>query len=273
MKTWEIKADGKIIRIQALKAEVAPLKNYIDQVVNIQQYHKELSGILGGKERATNYYSPFSKNGKILYEAQYEEEKNTFLEIISTKTLKKEDLPSIIKRSLEIYEKHIPIVDNRITPADIEIKNKVVNDLQEKQQAKRDAFIAKYCGKMILIQDHQMAVVLTMTFDDSDSMADYFYPHARLGVPMAIGVLAKGPQRESTARKFLTNYPELNKHTWTWKTETYSGGHGNYLISDWNKEKKKAHAYNGRSEVSTRWEISFDKYGKDFHTYKDYPDK
>ena len=47
-------------------------------------------------------------------------------------------------------------------------------------------------------------------------------------------------------------------------------GHGNYLMSEWLDEKVKQKAYDGREEVSIRFEIRFDKWSKEFHPYKNY---
>jgi hypothetical protein len=65
---------------------------------------------------------------------------------------------------------------------------------------------------------------------------DHFDYHARLGCPDFLLLLVKKGrpnfgQTETLARKALSLCPELQRLDWTWHSERYAGGHGNYLQS------------------------------------------
>ena len=48
-------------------------------------------------------------------------------------------------------------------------------------------------------------------------------------------------------------------------------GHGNYLMSEYTGHSEKRKSYDGREEVSTRWEIRFNSYQREMLAYRDYP--
>ncbi len=110
-----------------------------------------------------------------------------------------------------------------------------------------------------------------MTFDDSDTQTNYFCPHAQIGDDMLLAIAPKQPEREALARIVLALYPELAKLSWTWHTENYSMGHGNYLMSEYTEHQENHRAYDGREKVNTRWEIRFNSYQREMLAYRDYP--
>jgi len=97
------------------------------------------------------------------------------------------------------------------------------------------AFIAAY-GRLganqVTIPEGSLAVTLSLKFNDSAAQVDHFDYHAPLGCPAFLVLLAKKQaQTEHLARKALSACAELHALDWTWKSEKYGGGHGNYLIS------------------------------------------
>ena len=79
---------------------------------------------------------------------------------------------------------------------------------------------------------HQTAVTLCLKYNGSNPQVDHFDYHARLGCPdYLILLVRKQPQTEALARRALSLCPGLQRLDWTWHTERYAGGHGNYLQS------------------------------------------
>jgi hypothetical protein len=80
-----------------------------------------------------------------------------------------------------------------------------------------------------------MAVTLCAKFNDSAPQVDHFNYHARFGCPdFALLIVPKQAKTERLARQALSLCPDLAVGIgleWTWKSETWSMGHGNYLQS------------------------------------------
>jgi hypothetical protein len=80
-----------------------------------------------------------------------------------------------------------------------------------------------------------MAVTLCAKFNDSAPQVDHFNYHAGLGCPdFALLIVPKQSKTERLARQTLSLCPDLAVGTgldWTWKSETWRGGNGNYLQS------------------------------------------
>jgi hypothetical protein len=99
-------------------------------------------------------------------------------------------------------------------------------------------FIAAYgqpdAPKISLPYGH-MAVTLCAKFNDSAPQVDHFDYHAGLGCPdFALLIVPKQSKTEKLARQALSLCPKLAVGAgldWTWKSETWSTGHGNYLQS------------------------------------------
>jgi len=105
------------------------------------------------------------------------------------------------------------------------------------------AFICAYGrpgANQIPVPEGSMAVTLSLKFNDSAPQVDHFEYHAPTGCPAFIvlhvkkqGAKPRFGQTENLARKALTACPELHTLDWTWKSEKYAGGHGNYLQSSY----------------------------------------
>jgi hypothetical protein len=253
-RTWDLKLDGdQTIKVKALKKDAERVGQAIRDTLNIHQHFTEITGIIGGKEYQTTYYSPFGVGS---------------LPAVIV------DTAAIITQAKTIFKKHLPIVDNRKTLEEVKKNNELAQVVKEKHEAKAEAFLAEYCGQEVLDRPiDQVAIVLQVTFDDSDIQTDYFNKHASIGPRMLLGFVPQGTRKETVARRILGEYPKLCKLNWEWHTENYSGGHGNYLESEYTGKTIKHHAYNGRKEVTIKYEIRFDSYSRAFRTYKDYPGK
>jgi hypothetical protein len=112
-----------------------------------------------------------------------------------------------------------------------------------------------------------MAVTLCAKFNDSAPQVDHFNYHAGLGCPdFALLFVPKQSKTERLARQALSLCPELAVGAgleWTWKSETWRGGHGNYLQStpfELPPELRGCATYTfGRNTPLTHafWEIEF----------------
>ncbi len=130
------------------------------------------------------------------------------------------------------------------------------------------AFICAYgrpTANQIPVPEGSMAVTLTLRYNDSAAQVDHFNYHAGLGCPAFIVLLVKKQaQTENLARKALTACPELHTLDWSWKSEKYGGGHGNYLISSAidlsvavTQSMTAKHTFSGLPVTRASWEIQF----------------
>ena len=72
----------------------------------------------------------------------------------------------------------------------------------------------------------------SVKFDNSDIQSDYFDRHASLSQDFAVLIVKRQAEKEALARRALALCPDLKDFKWTWHTEKWSMGHGNYLESD-----------------------------------------
>lgn len=271
--TYEFKIDGRTIGVHAQKDMAEQIIRRFQKLTRIHQYIKEISGVIGGEEHSSVLYTLFSPSG---FPVQNEPEfKNAVAAFASSlpEVLTPQSAVPFIEQADAIFNKHIPVKDTRKTPEQIAESNARGEQFRAELKSKQEAWEAQWCkpGGTITVPEGKMAVYLQMTYDDSDSMTDYFSPHASIGPGMLLGMVSRGPKTEKIARHVLAKYPDLAKLNWKWNVENYSMGHGNYLQSDWTDHKEPKHGYDGREEVTTRWEIEFWSHKKEFDVYKDYP--
>jgi len=130
------------------------------------------------------------------------------------------------------------------------------------------AFIAAYgrpTANQIPVPEGSMAVTLSLKFNDSAPQVDHFEYHAPTGCPAFLVLLVKKQaQTENLARKALTACPELHNLDWSWKSEKYGGGHGNYLLSSAidlpvtvTQSLTARHTFSGQPVTRAFWEIQF----------------
>lgn len=168
-------------------------------------------------------------------------------------------------------------------PAPSEVEARRRDD--ERLRAERDAKFIAFCGQpgapLVEIPDGMMAVTLSLKYDNSDSMTDYFDRHAPLSPEFLVLLVKKQAQTERLARKALAQAslgrPELSLDGWKWKTEKYSMGHGNYLTSGGfslpeTLQGLETH-YRGGQVTHAHWEIEFTcggRYGRPLHPHASY---
>ena len=128
----------------------------------------------------------------------------------------------------------------------------------------------------------QMAVTLCAKFNDSAPQVDHFNYHAHLGCPeFALLIVPKQAKTEKLARRALSLIPDLaigGNVDWTWKSEHWSGGNGNYLQSssfELPPELRSAaiHTFGGEPVSHAFWEIEFTTNLREGQTVELYPHK
>lgn len=165
----------------------------------------------------------------------------------------------------------IPEVDRRRTPEQIAQQKQAGEQAQAQREAWDQAFIAAHClPQIIAVPAGQMAIILQMTYDNSDPMSDYYHPHATYGCAMLLAAVSSQSRTEALARLVLARYPTLSAREWGWHTENYSGGHGNYLQSDFLDEPLDLPAHRLHGNPRLRYEIWFERPGE-YHPWREYP--
>lgn len=87
-------------------------------------------------------------------------------------------------------------------------------------------------------------------------MTDYFNRHS-LVERRLLAIVRKQSETERLARRIIEQVPELKDNEFTWHTEKYSMGHGNYLEAKRSHETRDHKAYDGREEVNCFYEVTF----------------
>ncbi len=278
MGTWKARFDGREVLIHATKDEARAMSSAVQKVLKIDQYHRELSGVIGEEEHGCELWTLGMASGvPLVDEAAYEVDKAALLASIG-QDVTAAVVPTITAAARAVFQKHLPVVDKRLTR---EAKN--AEDAERTARETASASVAEtrvaewaatWCNSAdkVRVPDGNMAVVIQMTYDNSDSMTDYYSPHCSYGEAMLLGIVRKGARTEVTARRLLGGYAELAKLEWKWKSQTYSGGHGNFLTSTTAAGVAEGvTTYGGDKNPSCVWEISFERYRCDFLPFRGYP--
>ena len=281
MRTWQIPVIAKrqvvaTINVKSQKKDAAKaVAKAIVKLLEIDYYKRELTGVLGVSERESVCMviggSPNIPQNPAAYKADVDRFLKNLPPVIDEKKAEE-----IIEEAKFLFKKHVFTEDKRQTAKEHaeeeEEYSKISEEFDAGKKAEELAFVNEWClPDKIYIPDGMMSVYLEITFDDSDMRSDYFSSHRQIGHDMLLGIVHKQNEAERLARSILARYPELSALGWQWKTEKYSMGHGNYLISEWTKTIPQK-AYDGRTEVNTRFEIRFgtSKWTKEMYPYKNY---
>lgn len=187
----------------------------------------------------------------------YEKEYQRLFDLFNGK-VNKANIAQFMKeasKSLETIKANVRIVDKRRTKEELEERNREYRARMEEQRKKQEEFDRQ----SIKIPEGKMGIVLDLCFDDSDMMTDYFCPNYNLESRL-LAIVKKQPEKEALARRIADQIPELKGISWTWHTEKYSMGHGNYLKAAGSQEIRKHKAYDDREEVHCFYEVTFSSY-------------
>jgi len=181
--------------------------------------------------------------------------------------INKENLKEFLEeagKSLKTIMDNPRIEDKRKTREELEEKDRELKARMEEERKKREEFERQ----SVEIPKDKMGICLDLCFDDSDIMTDYFSPHRSLEKRL-LAIVKRQPQKEALARRIASQIPDLKDFEWTWHTENYSMGHGNYLSATKVHETRKHDAYDGRKEVACFYEITFNGWDREIphHQY------
>lgn len=162
------------------------------------------------------------------------------------------------EESKKIIQLERPIRDQRKPKEELEKQDREFKAMQEEQQKRQEEFDRQ----SVEIPSGKIGICLDVCFNDSDIMTDYFNRH-RLLERRLIAIVRKQSETERLARRIIEQVPELKDKEFTWHTEKYSMGHGNYLEATKSHETRDFKAYDGREEVSCFYEVTFTYAGSD----------
>ena len=273
MKVQQFKFHGKFYTVKALKATGEALVHELHRLAILNHYWIEVTGIRGETEDRHQVMALYADgDGAALIDPAY------WTEILPAFAAK---IPAVIDDALaqrlasearELFRNYIPVVDKTRTEeqvaAEAEASRQAIEEAAMKRAEQNAAFLAEWAepGTFETRPDGMMAVTISQHYDNSDAMTDYFSPHTPYGPDYLVGIVAKQAQTQALARSVIARYPELARLTWSWHTETYSGGHGNYLMSA-NvgnlPETVQTYGPTGTRGPAWWWEIEFNGYSKE----------
>jgi len=270
------------VQVQAKKTLVQDFARKGGRLWNMGQWCRELGGVIGERETSHLTMSMFGGNrGEIADPEAFEQDRAAWLESLPETIKGNAELAKYASSAVDIFERHVPTVDNRETPsqrAQSIAARQIAYEEREKELAAKSAdFRAIFSnGEKVTVPTGMMAVTIKPHYDNSDTMTDYFdrrasYPHSS---PLILGLVRKGQQREATARRVLSAYPELEAIGWTWKDQNYSMGGGYFLESEYTGERIEGHkTYGGQTDPGYYYIIKIDKWseGKELYCWRDYP--
>ena len=159
-----------------------------------------------------------------------------------------------------------PVDDNRRTPDQDAAQKAEFAENQRKQaddeKQKRQVFDSLYgSGQALTIPAGSVVVTASLKYDNSDLMSDYFDTHATLSPDYVLLIARKQAETESLARQAVSLFEILRGHEFSWHTEKYSLGHGNYLQSKAFELPAELHGcrqrYGAGDVTHGHWEIEF----------------
>lgn len=276
-KEIKIQLTSKILIVEGLKKEIEQFENKLWNVLRVEHSTEEITGIVEKPEThsSTILTSLFTSTW-----AMTEEQKQARIDLLNS-------IPSpcnameTAKVLSTWFRENVKVVDNRRTVEAERERNAAYQEREKKQEQDRKESLRSFLSKFgkpsadgwfetVSIPKDQQAICLKLTYDNSDPMTDYFDRHCGIGVALLLDTIPeKSPQSELAATKAISKYPELVKLAYHWKTEKWSMGHGNYLITDNCVEIIQ----DDEETHHCRYEVTFDgKYGySEIYAYRDFP--
>lgn len=194
----------------------------------------ELTGVVGGQE--SRFVLTGIVSGEIRMDVEAVKEK------IGTRfnwQLTRENVGTVIaaiQAEMPALEANRPVKDERRQPEEeqrllLERKQEQ-EESARKEKEKNFLFTKLYgTGDNVTVKPGEMAVTARIAFNNSDAMTDYFDAHASYGPTFALKVVPKQAETERLARQAVESFALLSGIQFSWHTEKYSMGHGNYLES------------------------------------------
>ncbi len=277
-RIWTAKIGGRSIEFKMAKEDAKRAAQQIQDAGHARQTWRELSGVIGVSERSHGLYAPLGGGRGVVadgYDAALAEFWASLPALITD-----ENRVETVKRAGDFLGKWTPTVDDRLTPeqdAERAARSHAIQAAHEdKRHAEQSAAIAEWGepgAARVALPGGMMAVTINQTYDDSDCMTDYYHPHASCSPTFLLAIVPEQARTERLARAIVARYPQLAEVSFTWHTENYSGGHGNYLMSDvQGRLPETVKTYGHVSGPSWSWEVEFDGWTKaPYPVFKGYP--
>lgn len=239
----------------------------------------ELTGVTGVDEHSATLTAIFGGNVREDVAAAKEKIGVRFNWTISKETVN--TVIEAIMAELPALKANRPVKDQRRSPEQEQQRNDEVKQIEidrgAKDKAQRETFIRLYGnGETVTVQPGQMAITARICYNNSDAMTDYFDSHAGYSPRFALRVVPKQAETERLARQAVESFALLAAVEFSWHTEKYSMGHGNYLQSKGFELLPELQGfrdvYRGGPVTHGHWEIEFSSYDKTLPTFQGYGD-
>ena len=233
---------------------------------------KEITGIVGGEEHSSTLINIFGVGmpENESFTAAWNALGERFVW-----TITRDNYQEIITAAAEAKKTvEIPVVDKRETRETIAAREETFKAAEAKSSEEAAAWRAAHClPENVKIPEGSMAITLSMNYDNSDSMSDYFDRHHGYGCDMLLAIVPKGKRTEALARSIVARYPTLAAFEWKWHVEEWSMGHGTYLESGYIGQDADITTYGGHKNPGLCYEIEFNQYagGKEMPAWREYP--
>lgn len=280
-KTWKATIGKRDFQFKMKKDQAGAVARYIKDAVNLRQYTKEIytSTFDGQDHESTTMVLVGAGQAPIADEAGYQADLAAALDkyagIVIMDRPEAPNAGTCIGDFRAIFDKHLPVLDKRMNTAQLAAERAERERVHAEREAKQKADLAAHLAQfsygpeveMITInQPGNMAIYLETVYDASDAMSDYYHPHARVGTDLLLAIVPKQAKTQALARMAVSRYPELAGIEFTWHTENYSMGKGNYLESGYVVDFQ-----DGAESRRLQYVVKFDEYSKGKYPFKFYP--
>ena len=120
----------------------------------------------------------------------------------------------------------IPVVDKRKSLEQLKSEHETFAKRMEEEAREQ----AEFAARCVEIPKGKRGVELSLCYDDSDIMTDYYCPHREVE-SFLLAIIPEGKRLEAILRNIIERIPALKNIEWEWRKEDYSMGHGLYLTS------------------------------------------
>ena len=276
LKTWKAQIGNHEFQFKTKKDDAIRIANQIKNAVNLHQFTREISNSFDGEEYTSTTMALFGTGqAPIIDQSGYEADLAAALDKWAPVLITEQNRAQVVADFHAVYQKHIPIMDRRTTPEQRAEENRERAEREAARAAKEKSALAGHLAQfsngpdteMVQIQQPgSMAIYLETIYDDSDAQTDYFNPHRQVGPDLLLAVVPKQAKTQALARMAVSRYPELAAIDFTWHTENYSMGKGNYLESGYCVDVQ-----DGKETRPCQYAVKFDEYSKAKYPYKAYP--
>lgn len=275
-RTYTTQIKGHPVALKLSKDLAKRVCGEIETALKVPGHWVEVTGIIGGDEHRSQLWTPFG--GAPVTVADPEAYAADCAALIASlpELITESNAQDVVNSARAVFKKHLPIDDQRETPEAHHERLAEQNAQIEENEARHAAFhaaqVAKYgdSPEPITVPEGYTAITIELNYNDSDGMSDYYAPHHGYGLPYLLALVKGRPARtEKLHRDIVAKFPELAALSWTWNTENYSMGHGNWLESSVVDEAQDVTTYGGHTAPALWWEVS-QGYNKSYVPFRGY---